>query len=51
MTAIRRRGIRGVDPAPDARLLAGDGVVLRGSNEALALAEERLSGQGLPRRR
>ena len=43
VTAIRRRGIRGVDPAPDARLMAGDGVVLRGSNEALALAEQRLS--------
>jgi CPA2 family monovalent cation:H+ antiporter-2 len=51
VTAIRRRGIRGVDPAPDARLMAGDGVVLRGSNEALALAEERLSGGGLPRAR
>ncbi|MEO8938609.1 MAG: cation:proton antiporter [Burkholderiaceae bacterium] len=43
VTAIRRRGIRGVDPAPDARLMAGDGVVLRGSNEALALAEQRLA--------
>jgi monovalent cation:H+ antiporter-2, CPA2 family len=49
VTAIRRRGIRGVDPAPDARLLAGDGLVLRGSSEALALAEERLAGHGLPR--
>jgi CPA2 family monovalent cation:H+ antiporter-2 len=43
VTAIRRRGIRGVDPEPDARLAAGDGVVLRGSSEALALAEKRLS--------
>ena len=43
VTAIRRRGIRGVDPSPEARLLAGDGLVLRGPNEALALAEERLS--------
>jgi CPA2 family monovalent cation:H+ antiporter-2 len=49
VTAIRRRGIRGVDPAPDARLMAGDGVVLRGSNEALARAEERIAGHGLPR--
>ena len=43
VTAIRRRGIRGVDPAPDARLMAGDGLVLRGSLEALARAEERLA--------
>jgi CPA2 family monovalent cation:H+ antiporter-2 len=49
VTAIRRRGIRGVDPAPDARLMAGDGVVLRGSSEALALAEERLAGRLAPR--
>ena len=51
VTAIRRRGIRGVDPAPDARLMAGDGLVLRGSSEALALAEERLAGRSLPRSR
>lgn len=43
VTAIRRRGIRGVDPSPDARLMAGDGLVLRGSSEALALAEKRLA--------
>ena len=49
VTAIRRRGIRGVDPAPDARLMAGDGVVLRGSNEALALAEKRLSESRVPK--
>ncbi len=49
VTAIRRRGIRGVDPAPDARLMAGDGVVLRGSNEALALAEQRLSESRAPK--
>ncbi len=49
VTAIRRRGIRGVDPAPDARLMAGDGVVLRGSNEALALAEQRLSERRAPK--
>ena len=49
VTAIRRRGIRGVDPSPDARLMAGDGVVLRGSNEALALAEQRLSESRAPK--
>ena len=49
VTAIRRRGIRGVDPGPDARLMAGDGVVLRGSNEALALAEKRLSDSRAPK--
>ncbi len=49
VTAIRRRGIRGVDPGPDARLMAGDGVVLRGSNEALALAEQRLSESRAPK--
>ena len=43
VTAIRRRGIRGVDPAPDALLEAGDGLVLRGSLEALARAEARLA--------
>ena len=50
VTAIRRRGIRGVDPAPDARLMAGDGVVLRGSAEALARAEQRLAERKAPRR-
>lgn len=43
VTAIRRRGIRGVDPSPEARLMAGDGLVLRGSIEALARAEELLA--------
>ena len=43
VTAIRRRGIRGVDPAPDARLMGGDGLVLRGADAALARAEERLA--------
>lgn len=51
VTAIRRRGIRGIDPAPEARLSAGDGVVLRGSNEALARAEERVAGGRAPRPR
>lgn len=42
VTAIRRRGIRGEDPAPETVLRAGDVVVLRGVPEALELAEERL---------
>lgn len=42
VTAIRRRGIRGVDPGPEARLFASDAVVLRGTPDALALAEEAL---------
>ncbi|MEA3120544.1 MAG: monovalent cation:H+ antiporter-2, family [Paraburkholderia sp.] len=43
VTAIRRRGIRGVEPGPETKLRAADIVVLRGGPEALALAEERLS--------
>ncbi|WP_323122992.1 cation:proton antiporter domain-containing protein [Burkholderia alba] len=43
VTAIRRHGIRGVEPDPDTKLRASDIVVLRGLPEALALAEERLS--------
>ena len=42
VTAIRRRGIRGIDPGPEARLFASDAVVLRGASDALALAEEAL---------
>lgn len=42
VTAIRRRGIRGEDPAPETVLRAGDVVVLRGVPEALELAEARL---------
>ena len=49
VTAIRRHGIRGVDPAPDARLMAGDGLVLKGSSEALALAEKRISQRRAPK--
>ncbi|MGI4812497.1 MAG: cation:proton antiporter [Janthinobacterium lividum] len=43
VTAIRRHGIRGVEPSGDARLRENDVVVLRGLPEALAEAEERLS--------
>ena len=43
VTAIRRHGIRGVEPDPQTKLRASDIVVLRGLPEALALAEERLS--------
>ncbi|CAN7509574.1 cation:proton antiporter [Trinickia sp. LjRoot230] len=43
VTAIRRHGIRGVEPGPETKLRAADIVVLRGPPEALSLAEERLS--------
>jgi len=43
VTAIRRHGIRGVEPGPDTKLRASDIVVLRGLPEALQQAEERLS--------
>lgn len=39
VSAIRRRGIRGGDPAPDTRLQVGDVLVLKGQPDALALAE------------
>ncbi|MFA5241923.1 MAG: monovalent cation:proton antiporter-2 (CPA2) family protein [Sulfuricella sp.] len=42
VTAIRRRGIRGVEPSPEMKLMAGDVVVLLGGAENLALAEARL---------
>jgi CPA2 family monovalent cation:H+ antiporter-2 len=42
VTAIRRHGIRGVEPDPETKLRAADVVVLRGLPEALAIAEERL---------
>ena len=42
VTAVRRHGIRGDDPAPDLELHAGDVVILRGVPEALEAAEERL---------
>ncbi|HLX01377.1 MAG TPA: cation:proton antiporter [Trinickia sp.] len=43
VTAIRRHGIRGVEPGPETKLRASDIVVLRGLPEALAIAEERIS--------
>jgi CPA2 family monovalent cation:H+ antiporter-2 len=43
VTAIRRHGIRGVEPGPETKLRAADIVVLRGQPEALAQAEERLT--------
>ncbi len=42
VSAIRRRGIRGVEPGPEARLADGDIVVLLGVPAALVAAEERL---------
>jgi CPA2 family monovalent cation:H+ antiporter-2 len=43
VTAVRRRGIRGDDPAEELVLQAGDVLVLRGPQEALELAELKLS--------
>jgi len=42
VSAIRRRGIKAVEPAADTRLEEGDVVVLLGRAEAVAVAEERL---------
>jgi len=42
VSAIRRRGIRAVEPAPETRLEEGDVVVLLGDPEAIAAAEEQL---------
>jgi CPA2 family monovalent cation:H+ antiporter-2 len=42
VTAVRRRGIRGSDPSADLVLATGDVVVLRGTPDALELAEARL---------
>jgi CPA2 family monovalent cation:H+ antiporter-2 len=42
ITAVRRTGIRGDEPAADLRLAAGDILVLGGTPEQLAQAEERL---------
>jgi CPA2 family monovalent cation:H+ antiporter-2 len=42
VTAVRRRGIRGSDPSADLILASGDVVVLRGTPDALELAEARL---------
>ncbi len=42
VSAIRRRGIRAVEPAPETLLQEGDVVVVLGSPEAVAAAEQRL---------
>lgn len=42
VSAIRRRGIKALEPAPDTRLQEGDVLVLLGLPEAIAVAEERL---------
>ena len=42
VSAIRRRGIRALEPAPETRLEEGDVVVLLGIPEAVTAAEERL---------
>ncbi|OQA34051.1 MAG: Glutathione-regulated potassium-efflux system protein KefC [Betaproteobacteria bacterium ADurb.Bin341] len=42
VSAIRRRGVKAVEPAADMRLEEGDVVVLLGQAEAVAVAEERL---------
>jgi monovalent cation:H+ antiporter-2, CPA2 family len=42
VSAIRRRGIRGVEPAPETRLGEGDVVVVLGDPEAVSAAEEKL---------
>ncbi|HEX6828587.1 MAG TPA: monovalent cation:proton antiporter-2 (CPA2) family protein [Burkholderiales bacterium] len=42
VTAVRVRGARSVSPGPDTVLHAGDVVVLRGTPDALAVAEMRL---------
>ncbi|MCB4360757.1 monovalent cation:proton antiporter family protein [Quatrionicoccus australiensis] len=42
VSAIRRRGIRAVEPAPETRLEEGDVVVVLGDPEMVTAAEERL---------
>ncbi len=42
VVAIRRQGIKGVDPQPDTEIHAGDVLLLRGAAEGLAAAEFRL---------
>jgi CPA2 family monovalent cation:H+ antiporter-2 len=42
VSAIRRRGIRAVEPAPETRLEEGDVVVLLGTAESVSAAEQRL---------
>ena len=42
VVAIRRQGLQGIDPTPDARIEAGDVLVLRGAADGLAAAEFRV---------
>ena len=42
VTAVRRHGIRVMEPAPETRLVDGDVVVVLGTAEAVLVAEERL---------
>ena len=42
LTALRRKGVRETQPAPDLRLDTGDTLVLAGTPDALAKAEIRL---------
>lgn len=42
VSAVRRRGIRGLSPSPDTHILEGDVVVLLGLPAGLELAEQRL---------
>ncbi|MPN62616.1 hypothetical protein SDC9_210368 [bioreactor metagenome] len=42
VSAIRRRGIRALEPAPETRLDEGDVVVVLGTPGAVAAAEDRL---------
>ncbi|MDX1668032.1 MAG: NAD-binding protein, partial [Limnobacter sp.] len=46
VTAIRRRGIRGGDPAPQTRLEAGDVLILKGQPDSLALSESMILSKG-----
>ncbi|MEO1766255.1 monovalent cation:proton antiporter-2 (CPA2) family protein [Thiobacter aerophilum] len=43
VTAVRRHGVRGLDPGPELRLEAGDSLILMGLPDDLALAELRLT--------
>jgi CPA2 family monovalent cation:H+ antiporter-2 len=42
VVAIRRQGIKGVDPQPDTEILVGDVLMLRGAADGLAAAEFRV---------
>ena len=42
VVAIRRQGIKGVDPQPDTLIQVGDVLVLRGAADGLAAAEFRV---------